>query len=948
MVNLEQKKSIFRLLIGVAVFSLLIAAMILCLRQFADAPADHEGLCPVRINEIMSSNELFPAEDGMYYDWVELYNTSARAEDLSGWGLSDRDDDVKYVFPQGTLLPGHGYLTVWCSKTTDRDDMAPFGVSAAGGESVCLFDPDGVLADQVEVPAISEGFSWQRGADGAWALTARPTPGEENILAETLVQPRADCPVVISELRSAGRIGLRDEDGDYSDWAELYNAGDKPWDLTGWSLSDNPEKAAKWEIPALTLAPGEYRVIFCSGKDRREGELHTGFALSKSGGGLYLFDPEGAPASELVYAAMDRDQVCRRTADGQEYTYDATPGYPNDPEGYEAYIAASDRHGDLVINEIVAYYNGKFTDGRKQSYDWLELKNTSGKTISLKGYSLTNNAEEPLRCPLPDVKLKPGALYVVFCVKDVTLKDGTHVYAPFNISSGGERLFLFDPDGELSDSVFVRDLPYAGSIGRLSGGTGFYLFETPTPLKDNTDGFRYKASAVTAEAAPGIYNGVESVTVALSGEGEIRYTLDGSVPGAKSPLYTEPLKLKSTTALRAAAFPKGKVRSDTASFSYIINENHTLPVMSLICGPKDFQKLIRTTGLKINIDGYAALYSDRGTEFESGCSVRLHGNTSRFFREKKMFTLEFNGRFGGNLVYDVFGDGRVTEFSSLLLRGETARFGYIIKDSLASLVANEVCDTALTLNNRYTILYVNGKYHGIYPLREDYSKQYVASHTGSSVETCRVVKGPVKYDTPNNSEIYDLLNYVCSSDMSRDECFSKAAEKLDMEAMADWMLLEGYFGNRDIGGNIRYIYGDNTGGKWRPGFFDLDISVANGSPEFRAVITGGDQVQIVISSLLRSRQFREIAAQRMVKMLDAGLGDNQALELLNGVFEDLTPEMERDTTHLKLNIIPWEREMETYRRYFSDARIQEFIDEVSRILKLSDERKQELYGAYIK
>ena len=39
-----------------------------------------------------------------------------------------------------------------------------------------------------------------------------------------------------------------------------------------------------------------------------------------------------------------------------------------------------------------------------------------------------------------------------------------------------------------------------------------------------------------------------------SGRGEIRYTLDGTEPGAKSPAYTAPLSITSTKTLRAAAF----------------------------------------------------------------------------------------------------------------------------------------------------------------------------------------------------------------------------------------------------------------------------------------------------------------------------------------------------------------------------------------------------------
>lgn len=946
--ELHEKKRIWVLLAAVVFFGAVTALTIRLFSGYArNLAASEKTADRVYINEVMASNDVFPADDGSFNDWVELFNPSDRPVDLSGWGLSDRADDVKFVFPQGAMLPGNGYLTVWCSKTTDRDDFAPFGVSAKGGESICLFDGEGALQQEITLPNTGAGLSWQRGADGSWSLTATPTPGAVNVYTEPALPPRTDCTVVISELMTAGRIGLRDADGDYSDWAELYNAGDAPWDLTGWYLSDDPDKPAKWEIPALVLAPGEYKVVFCSGKDRRGSELHTGFALAKSGGGLYLFDPEGAPAGELVYTAMERDQVCRVVGGEIEYTYEATPGYPNDSAGYEAYAAASDVHGALVINEVVSYYNGKFTDKRKMTYDWLELKNTGTETISLKGYSLSDKSDEPDRCPLPDVKLKPGGLYIVFCSKDVTVKDGTHVYAPFNISSQGERLFLFGPDGELSDSVFVRDLPYAGSIGRMEGGQGFYLFETPTPTKENTGGFRYKAAAVTADAAPGIYNGVDSVAVSLSGEGEIRYTLDGSVPTAASALYSEPFTLTATAVIRAAAFPSDKVPGDVASFSYIINENHTLPVVSLTCDPKRFRTLTGTTGYNLNVDGYIALFNDEGTEFESGCSIRLHGNTSRFFRVKKLFMIKFNNRFGGNIHANVFGDENISEYSSLLLRGETTRFMYVLRDSVASLLANRVCDTALALDNRYCILYVNGSYYGIYPLREDYSKQYVASHTGSSVDSCNVVPGPVLYNNEKTADIYELLNYIINNHMSDPECYQYASERLDMVAMADWMLLEGYVANHDVGGNIRYVYGDNTGGKWRPAFYDLDIAMTGPSPGFGNTIYGGDQINVVMQSLLASPDFRKTVAERLAVMLENGLADNVALDILNECVEIIQPEIARENKRWKSKDENWEIGLRSYRKYFSDNRIVQFIDLVCTTLKLSDQEKQELYGKYL-
>jgi hypothetical protein len=86
------------------------------------------------------------------------------------------------------------------------------------------------------------------------------------VLATTLLgqSPR------INELQSANDTTLEDEDGEASDWIELYNPGLSPFDLSGCGLSDNPSNPFKWVFgPGSTLNPTGYLVVFASGKDRQ-------------------------------------------------------------------------------------------------------------------------------------------------------------------------------------------------------------------------------------------------------------------------------------------------------------------------------------------------------------------------------------------------------------------------------------------------------------------------------------------------------------------------------------------------------------------------------------------------------------------------------------------------------------------------------------------------------
>ena len=253
----QEKKRIKGLLFAVVIFGVLTAVIIRLFSGYARIIEEQPRADSPVFSEVMASNETFAAPDGGFYDWVELYNPTAQAMDLSGWGLSDRADDVKFVFPAGSRIGAKGYLVVWCSKAADSDAMAPFGISSGSGETLFLFDADGAAVEELSVPVMEADRSWQRDGSGIWAATLQPTPGEKNILAEPAILPRTDCTVVINELMADGRIGLRDEDGDYSDWAELCNAGETAWDLTGWYLSDDPDTPCKWEIPASALFPAD-------------------------------------------------------------------------------------------------------------------------------------------------------------------------------------------------------------------------------------------------------------------------------------------------------------------------------------------------------------------------------------------------------------------------------------------------------------------------------------------------------------------------------------------------------------------------------------------------------------------------------------------------------------------------------------------------------------------
>jgi hypothetical protein len=101
--------------------------------------------------------------------------------------------------------------------------------------------------------------------------------------------------LVISEFMAANDHTLVDEDGEFSDWIEVYNPCQPVVHLAGWSLTDDPDDLGKWHFPSVDLGRGESVIVFASGKSRAVAgqPLHANFKLEAAGEYLALVRPGG-------------------------------------------------------------------------------------------------------------------------------------------------------------------------------------------------------------------------------------------------------------------------------------------------------------------------------------------------------------------------------------------------------------------------------------------------------------------------------------------------------------------------------------------------------------------------------------------------------------------------------------------------------------------------------
>ena len=106
---------------------------------------------------------------------------------------------------------------------------------------------------------------------------------------------------LINEFSASNGGIVEDDNGNSSDWIEIYNAGEDAINLAGYSLTDDTTNVSKYVFPNAFLFGGQYLTVFAGNDDdpTSGSDLYTGFSLSKGGEYLGFFDPVGNLISEF-------------------------------------------------------------------------------------------------------------------------------------------------------------------------------------------------------------------------------------------------------------------------------------------------------------------------------------------------------------------------------------------------------------------------------------------------------------------------------------------------------------------------------------------------------------------------------------------------------------------------------------------------------------------------
>ena len=481
---------------------------------------------------------------------------------------------------------------------------------------------------------------------------------------------------VISEFLADNETGLKDIDGDYSDWIEIFNPDPVAADLGNYFLTDDAADLNKWRIPVgTTLEPFGYLVVIASNKNRTVAgaQLHTNFKLDAAGEYLALVAPDGVTVVSgfaPMYPPQFDDssyglEQTATTVDENLFDVDApcTAHVPIDAAFGNTWKQAGFNDSTWISGTLgVGYERGTGYESLINLDVEQAMFNQNGSVYIRIPFNVTNPGEIldlDLEIQFDDAfsaSLNGTAVAWLDTITypswnaNASLESSDEDALEFRSYSLKSKISLLKAPDLLfaiqglninpSDEDFlIRPRLVAARITEVTMGAPAY-FVSPSPGALNGLQQELPTSEVVFSEPSRTFTAPFQVTLSSEFAGEvIRYTTNGTVPGISSPAYSTPLTITNSSQLRARVFGANNAAGPVAMESYLllasdlVNFSSNLPVVILEnWGGGQPGTEANTPGFWaiIEPDGSTNNRSEMGDPFQiaTRCGMRRRGSSS--------------------------------------------------------------------------------------------------------------------------------------------------------------------------------------------------------------------------------------------------------------------------------------------------------------------------------
>lgn len=451
----------------------------------------------------------------------------------------------------------------------------------------------------------------------------------------------------------------------------------------------------------------------------------------------------------------------------------------------------------IKINEVCTK-NTRYSDTHAEDgllCDWIELYNTSDQDVSLAGWGISDKPNKVKHIFSAGVTVPAKGFLVLWaCGTESSSDKNGGVSLPFALSKNGEKLYLFNAAGAVTDRIEVPALADGCSYGRtVDGGDVFaeILFTTIGESNDGADIRYLDASVMTFSRESGFYGEAFDLRVTIPEGYTLYYTDDSSVPTRFSREFPSTgirIRDKSTDAnvysdrymgtmeqcyeayAKIHGTAQGNVDkcnvlrfllvSDTGEETRVVTKSYfvgsqflsedggyrNLSVVSLVSDPDNFfgtetdneNALFTNSKYWKKTDderpaNFAYFNAGKEYSFDQDIGVRLHGTSTRGYNQKSL-TLFARRRYGAGKFKKAILGG-VSDCGSLVLR--TDGVTKLQEGFLQSLVSDRAVSTS---DYEPTVVFLDGEYYGVFNLMERFSEDYVEAHYGIDSDNVYIVK----------------------------------------------------------------------------------------------------------------------------------------------------------------------------------------------------------------
>ncbi len=566
----------------------------------------------------------------------------------------------------------------------------------------------------------------------------------------------------------------------------------------------------------------------------------------------------------------------------------------------------------VKLNEFSAS-NSSLADEDGETSDWIEIFNSGSSCVDLENWTISDDLGNSSRWTFPPTTLAPGEYLIIFASGKDRAVSGSELHTNFGLNSSGETLSLYAPGDLNLVSQFTSPPEQFGDITYgFDPVTGLPGYMMPTPMAVNSSAFSEASEEVEFSHLRGAYSTAFNLTLSTTGGAQIRYTLDGSKPTASSLLYTGPINITAPTTgsrsglrtIRAAAFSANALLRpiETHTYLFAADAANQSDLTSSITNHSTYGSLIEssmtahpvisitlpTRNLPNGTEAEASLEffdpNQANEQFQIDCGIRVVGGHS-VNSQKNNFRLFFRSEYGeSKLRYPLFENhpystGATDVFDRLNLRsGSHDTFFWLANPANPPNSGGPVKGDALYVRNRWMSdmqfrmghpslhgqwvqVFINGNYRGQYHLMEHPNQDFQASYLGGDEEDYEFSNGanPSKTGSDNWQASWSQVQTASNS------TGAVASEWIDLENLADYMILSYYAGNPwDWNPNQNWwTAGPNQAGAGGWKFFAWDTDIIFQDPG--ANVLSKNVPDGIFSNLIDDPDFATVFRDRLYK-----------------------------------------------------------------------------------